>query len=148
MNELYNLTIVDSHVSFATEPWTLEMRDRWWDNRDEELPALVAEEAGRVIGITYGSRYRPKPAYKSSAETTIVLDESARGRGVGTRLLGALLDELTERSFHRAIAIISMPNDASIVLHKRLGYRMVGVMSETGFKLGRYWDVAMMEREL
>ena len=106
----------------------------------------------RKLGESSGSRtdHATDPSRRTTRrpETTIVLDESARGRGVGTRLLGALLDELTERSFHRAIAIISMPNDASIVLHKRLGYRMVGVMSETGFKLGRYWDVAMMEREL
>lgn len=148
MNEIYNPTIIDNHVSFATEPWTLEMRERWWDSRSDDLPVLVAEVDGRVVGVTYGSRYRPKSAYFSSVETTVVLDDDVHGRGLGTRLLGALLDELVERGFHRAIAIISMPNDASIALHHKLGYRTIGIMSEAGFKLGRYWDVAMLERVL
>ena len=148
MNEIYNQTIVDNYVSFAVDPWTIEMREQWWDARPDELPAMVLEVDGKVMGISFASRYRPKPAYNSSAETTIVLDAPVLGRGLGTRLLEALLEELTARGFHRAIAIISMPNDGSVALHLKLGYRMIGIMSETGHKLDRYWDVAMMEREL
>ncbi len=148
MNEIYNQTIVDNYVSFAVDPWTIEMREQWWDERPDELPTLVLEIEGEVMGVSFGSRYRPKAAYESSVETTIVLDSSVLGRGLGTRLLGALVDELTLRGFHRAIAIISLPNDGSVALHHKLGYRTIGIMSETGFKLGRYWDVAMMEREL
>lgn len=101
-----------------------------------------------MIGIAIGSRFRPKEAYRTSVETTIVLDDEARGRGVGTRLLGALLAELSERGFHRAVAHIALPNEASIALHHKLGYRSVGVLTEVGYKLGRYWDVATLEREL
>ena len=148
INEIYNQTIVDNYVSFAVEPWTIEMREQWLDERPDELPAMVVEIDGVVMGISYASRYRPKAAYNSSVETTIVLDSSVLGRGLGTNLLTALNDELTARGFHRAIAIIAMPNDGSVALHLKLGYRMIGIMSETGYKLDRYWDVAMMEREL
>ena len=148
LNDIYNLTIVDSHVSFTVEPWTLEKRLVWWDERPDDLPALVAERDGLVIGLAVGSRFRPKAAYRTSVETTIVLDEGTRGRGLGTRLLGALVEELAARGFHRAVAHIALPNDASIALHHKLGYRTVGVLTEVGHKLGRFWDVATLEREL
>lgn len=148
MNEIYNPTIIDNHVSFALDPWTMEARERWWDERPEGMPAMVAEVDGHVVGISHASCFRPISAYASSVETTIVLDEQVVGRGIGTKLLGALLDDLARLKFHRAMALISLPNDASVGLHRKLGYRPVGTMREIGFKLGRYWDVVLMEREL
>jgi phosphinothricin acetyltransferase len=148
MNTLYNPLIVDNHVSFAYEPFTLESRLAWWDARAPELPALVLEVDGAVVGMSFASRFRPKEAYNSSPETTIVLDESVHGRGCATRLLGALVEELVDRGFHRAEALISLPNDASVALHSKLGYRTVGTMSEVGFKMGRYWDAILMEKDL
>ena len=148
MNTLYNPLIVDNYVSFAYEPFTLESRLAWWDARAPELPTLVLEVDRAVVGMSFASRFRPKEAYNSSPETTIVLDEAVHGRGWGTRLLGALVDELAERGFHRAEALISLPNDASVALHTKLGYRIVGTMTEVGFKMDRYWDAILMEKDL
>ncbi|MCP3976834.1 MAG: N-acetyltransferase, partial [bacterium] len=120
INEIYNWTIFDNHVSFDIEPWDLERRTAWWQSRPEELDVLVAELDGLVVGITYSSFYRPKVAYRSTAETTIVLDTAYLGRGLGTTLLSAMLDRLKERRFHRAVAIIALPNDASVILHQKL----------------------------
>ena len=94
MDDLYNPLITDSHVSFSVEPWTIALREKWWYESPADLPALVAEVDGTVVGLTYESRYRPRPAYESSVETTIVLDPSAQGRGRGTRLLGTILEVL------------------------------------------------------
>jgi len=146
INEVYNWTIVDNHVSFNTEPWDVERRQLWWDGRPDELDCLVAEHNGYIVGVTYSSFYRPKQAYRSTAETTIVLDTDYLNRGIGSRLLGALLDRLQERGFHRAVAIVALPNDASVVLHERLGFRIVGTLSDAGHKLGRYWDTMILER--
>ncbi len=148
INEIYNWTIIDNHVSFDVEPFDAELRLAWWHARDPALPCLVAEEDGRVVGVSYASWYRPKAAYRSSAETTIVLGQSARGRGVGTALLGALCEHLTEAGFHRAIAIVALPNDASIALHHKLGYHTVGVLTEVGAKLGALWDTEILEKPL
>lgn len=148
MNALYNPLIVDNYVSFAYEPFTLESRLAWWDARPPELPALMLEVDGEVVGMAFASRYRPKEAYNSSPETTIVLDPSVHRRGYGAMLLGRLLEELTERGFHRAMALISLPNEGSVKLHEHLGYRSVGIMSEVGWKLDRYWDAILMEKEL
>jgi phosphinothricin acetyltransferase len=148
INTIYNWTIIDNHVSFEEEPWDLAKRRAWWEARPDGLDVLVAEWEGEVVGVTYSSFYRPKPAYRSSAETTVVLDTAHLGRGIGTRLLGALIERLRERGFHRAIAIIALPNDASIALHHALGYRTAGTLTEVGHKLGRHWDTALLELDL
>ena len=148
ITEIYNWTIVDNHVSFDTEPHDPDSRRRWWEARATELPCLVAELEGQVVGVTYASWYRPKLGYRSSVETTIVLRLDARGRRIGTRLLGQLLNRLASGGFHRAIAIIALPNDASVGLHRRLGYREVGVLTQVGTKMGRKWDTMLLEYDL
>ncbi len=110
--------------------------------------ALGAELDGRVVGVTYSSFYRPKPAYRSTAETTIVLDTDHLGRGLGSALLETLLARLRDRGFHRAVAIVALPNDASVALHQKLGYRIVGTLSEVGHKLDGYWGTMLLEAEL
>ena len=148
INEIYNWTIVDNYVSFDTEPWDEARRRRWWESRDENLDVLVAEVDGTVVGVAYSSYYRPKVAYRSSAETTIVLDTAYLGRGIGRMLLGALIDRVRARGFHRAIAIIALPNEASVALHHRLGFRTAGTLTEVGHKLDRYWDTILLELPL
>jgi len=148
INTIYNCTIVDSHVSFESDPWDIARRREWWDGRPDGLDVLVAEIEGQVVGVAYSSLYRPKPAYRSSVETTIVLDTGYLGRGIGTALLGSLIERLRERGFHRAIAIVALPNEASIALHHRLGYRTAGTLTEVGYKLGRHWDTTLLEIDL
>ncbi len=146
INSIYNWTIVGQHVSFDTEPWSLEERREWWEQRDPELCCLVLEgPGGQVLGVAYSSWFRPKVAYRSSVETTIVMDTGSRGRGLGRRLLAALLGRLRQQGLHRAVAMVSLPNDASVALHHGAGYREVGTFSEIGTKLGRKWDTLILE---
>ncbi len=146
--EIYNWAIIDNHVSFDTEPYTVENRLQWWRDREAELTCLVAEIDGEVVGVAYSSWYRPKAAYRSSMETTIALSAGARGQGVGTVLLGELLDRLATQGVHRAVAVVALPNEASIALHHKLGYQTIGVLTEVGYKLGRYWDTEILEKKL
>ena len=148
ITRIYDQYIVDSAVSFDVEPWPRERRLRWWDEHQghPRLVVLVAEEDGEVIGTAYSSWYRPKVAYETSVETSIVLDGGHLGRGLGRRLYGALLDDLAEAGTHRAYAVVALPNDASVALHHRLGFRDVGVEDECGWKLGRYWSTLTLEK--
>ena len=149
MNAIYNEYIVDSHVSFDTEPWTDGERSAWFERRSEAgYPILVAEVADTVVGSAWSGPWRDKAAYDQSVETTVVLDPGAVGRGVGPRLLSALLDRLAEDGFRIAISVIALPNDASIAVHRKLGYRDVGVLHDVGFKDGAYHDTMIMERQL
>lgn len=146
ITEIYDQYIVDSHVSFDTEPWTKQKRREWWQHYRGRV--LVAERDGVVFGAAYAGPYRHKMAYASSAETTVVLDPAATGEGVGAALLGALIELLGEQGVHRAIAIIALPNDASVAVHRKLGYREIGTLDEVGFKMGRYWSTVIMELHL
>lgn len=146
ITEIYNHYIVDSHVSFDAEPWTATRRRQWWEHYEGRV--LVAEQNGVVVGAAYAGRYRHKEAYASSVETTVVLDPTVTGTGLGTALLAALIELLREQGAHRAYAIVALPNDASVAVHRKLGYREIGVLDEVGYKLGRYWSTMLMELHL
>ena len=94
------------------------------------------------------SRFRVKPAYNNSVETTIYLNPDATGKGIGRRLYAALLDELTSTSVHRCYGVIALPNDASVRLHKQLGFTEAGHLTEVGYKFDRYWDTLWLEKRL
>lgn len=148
ITRVYDQYILGSAVSFDTEPWSRERREAWWADHEghPRLIVLVAEVEGEVVGAAYSSWYRPKTAYQRSVETSIVLDRGHVGAGLGTRLYGQLLDELAAAGTHRAYAVVTLPNEASVALHHRLGYRDVGVEDESGWKLGRYWSTLTLEK--
>jgi phosphinothricin acetyltransferase len=109
----------------------------------------VAEVSGEPAGYASSREFRAKAAYRQSVETTIYLDPEVVGRGLGRSLYGALLRILeSETSVHRAYAGIALPNEASVALHRGLGFRPVGTFHEAGHKFDRYWDVAWYEKDV
>jgi len=149
LNAIYNEYIVDSHVSFDLEPWSDEKRLEWFRSRVAAgYPFFVACAGDEVIGTSWSGPWRDKKAYQGSVESTVVLAPGSDGRGVGTVLYRTLIDALRSGGFHRAYAIIALPNDTSIALHLKLGYREVGVLEEAGFKDGTYHSTMLMELAL
>lgn len=147
INEIYNSYIVASHTSFDTEPWTLDERAKWYTryNTGGRYQVLVLLVGGVVAGFASSSPFRDKVAYETSVETTIVLDAAHTGAGLGSPLLQALLDSIRTEDIHRAYALIALPNEPSVTLHRRAGYRTVGVLDEVGHKLEAYHSVLIME---
>jgi len=148
---IYNHYVVESHVTFDTEPVAPVERRTWLAGFAAEGPyrLLVGEESGAVVGYACSSRFRPRPAYASSVETAVYLDPTRRGQGAGRELYAALLALLSaEPALHRAYAQIALPNPASVGLHEALGFRRVGTYREVGFKFDRFWDVASYEKAL
>lgn len=150
INEIYNTTIVDSHVSFDTEPWTGGQREAWFAAREGHPlhQVWVAEVEGVVVGTAYAGPWRDKAAYADAVETTIVLEPGVTGQGVGTALYTALLNALANAGAHRAYVIVALPNDASIAMHHRLGFRTIGVLDEVGEKMGTRWSTELLEKHL
>ena len=148
-NAIYNEYIVDSHVSFDTAPWTDEDRLEWLRRRHGDgYPVLVADRGGAIVGASWSGPWRDKAAYRGSVETTVVLAPGESGRGSGSMLYERLLDDLEAAGFHTAIAVIALPNDGSIALHRKFGYREVGVLDEVGYKDGAYHHTMLMQRRL
>lgn len=150
LNDLYNHYVVHTPITFDVEPSTLEARRAWFGQFESSGPRrlLVAEEGGRVCGYAGTLAFRPKAAYRTSAETTIYLHPDATGRGLGSRLYAALFEAVAGSGLHRAYAGITLPNERSIALHRSFGFRPVGVFREVGHKLGRFWDVQWFEKDL
>jgi phosphinothricin acetyltransferase len=149
INAIYNEYIVDSHVSFDTEPWTDAQRLAWYQRRiSDGYPVLVAVRNGSVVGAGWSGPWRDKAAYRRSVETTVVLAPGSSGAGIGSLLLGAVLEEVADAGFSLAIAIVALPNDGSVALHRKLGFTDVGVLEGVGFKDGAYHDTLILQKRL
>src|SRR5207237_142049 len=111
-------------------------------------PALVALESGQVVGFGALSPFRHRPAYATTVEDSVYVDRTWQGRGIGRQLLRDLVRLATEHGFHAMIGRIGGHNEASIALHRRCGFELVGVEREVGRKFGRWIDVVEMQRLL
>ena len=109
---------------------------------------LLAERGGSVAGYACGTRHREREAYRWSVETSVYVDPRFRRQGVATILYGALFAALAERGYCNAFAGVALPNDASIALHRRLGFEPIGVFRRIGHKFGAWHDVAWFQRRL
>ena len=109
---------------------------------------MVVAEEGALVGYAYGAPFRSRFAYRFTVETTIYLRAGAQGRGIGRKLYTPLLDLLERQGFTQAIGAIALPNDASVILHERIGFRHAGTYRQVGFKFGRWWDVGLWQRGL
>jgi len=150
LTEIYNHYILTTPATFDIEPFTVEQRMEWFSHYAASGPhrVLVAEAAGEILGATWSSQFRQKRAYDTTVETSVYCAPEATGQGIGTVLYEALFQALEGQPLRRAVAGITVPNEASVRLHERFGFRKVGTFSEVGNKFGRYWDVAWYEREL
>ena len=150
INDLYNHYVVESHCTFDLAPIDIESRREWFTHYADSgrYRILVAVDGDRVVGYASSSRFRPKPGYETSVETSIYLAAEAQGKGTGARLYERLFKALDGLDVHRAYAGIALPNPASIGLHERFGFKRVALFTEQGRKFGRYWDVAWYEKPL
>ena len=136
--------------SFEEVPPTVEtMAERRAAVRAQGLPYLVATQNGEILGYAYAGPFRPRPAYRYSLEDSIYVAPAAVGRGIGRRLLEALLARAEAWGARQMVAVIGdAANHGSICLHAALGFRMVGVYEAIGYKHGRWVDSVMMQRAL
>ncbi len=146
--DIYNDAVLNSIATFDTELARLDEYDGWLDERRHPYAVLVAEREGEVVGWAALKAFASKPSYRFTAENTVYVRADMRGKGVGKALLARLLEVAAENGFRTVIARIAAPNPASVRLHRRLGFRRVGVEREVGHKFGRWLDVVVMQRML
>jgi phosphinothricin acetyltransferase len=146
---IYNHYVLDTVVTFEEHPVSSrEMSDRIDKVLGDSLPYLVAVEDDTVVGYAYAAKWHQRSAYRYSVETTIYLDSSCVGKKLGSKLYSVLLDHLAERGMHVAMGGIALPNDRSVALHEKLGFKKVAHYAEVGFKFDRWIDVGYWQRVL
>lgn len=150
VHEIYAPEVSGGTASFELEPPSLaQMAERLATIEALGLPYLVAESEGRVAGFAYAGPYRPRAGYRYTVEDSVYVARWARERGIGRALLDAVIARATERGMRQMVAIIGdSAHIASVALHERAGFRMVGVLANVGFKLGRWLDTVIMQRPL
>ncbi len=109
---------------------------------------LVVEDDGIVVGFAYSDAFRMRPAYESTRETSIYLSPEVVGTGMGTVLYRRLLSLLSMDGIHVVVAVIALPNPASVALHERLGFEVVGTFNEVGRKFDRWIDTCWYQLKL
>ena len=148
--EIYAHYVLNGVASFEiTPPDANELKIRWQSIRDNGLPYLVIEQAGKIGGYAYASQFRPRPAYDNTVEDSVYVAEGMQGRGVGRALLAGLIERCEEGDWRQMIAVIGDINNAgSIALHRNLDFRETGTLEAVGFKLGQWVDTVLMQRAL
>jgi phosphinothricin acetyltransferase len=150
LTAIYNHYVVHTPITFDLRPLQPDERRAWFDEHQPTGPhrLLVAEEDSALLGYASTSRWRPKAAYDTTVESSVYVRADSHGRGIGRQLYSALFEAIADEDVHTIVAGVALPNDASVTLHERFGFRPVGIYREVGRKFDRFWDVAWFQRPL
>ncbi len=146
---IYNHYIERTIITFEEQPLHPETFARRIRETTARYPWLVLEDDGIVVGYAYASEWKSRSAFRYTVESSIYLHPQApRRKGYGRKLYGRLLSSLARQGYHRVIAAVTQPNDASMGLHECLGFTPAGYFHEVGYKFQRWIDVAYLELDL
>jgi phosphinothricin acetyltransferase len=145
---IYAPYVTDTAITFELEPPSAEEMAQRIVTAKQRHAWLVLEDDGRVVGYAYAGTFNPRAAYRWACEVSVYVELGRRRRGSGRALYEVLLPRLVERGFRTAAAGMTLPNDASMGLHRAMGFEPVGVYRRIGFKHGAWHDVAWAQRIL
>lgn len=150
ITDIYQQHVLHGTGTFEVDPPGIsDMRQRREDVLSKGLPYLVAVDGDLVLGYAYCNWFKPRPAYRYSAEDSIYLAPQATGAGFGRALLAELLSQAERAGVRKLIAVIGdSGNAASIGVHRSAGFANVGVLTSCGWKFDRWLDVVLMDKAL
>jgi len=144
--DLTNIYINTTAIHFGTDPQDAAYFEKLWTSTRDRYPWLTATtDDGAFAGYAKAGVWRDRAAYFLTPEVGIYISPSAQGKGIGTTLYRALLDELKSRGFHSAIGGITLPNEPSVRLHESVGFVHVGTVKHAGWKFGAWHDVGFWQ---
>ena len=149
ITRIYGHYVRETVITFDTDaPGEAAMAEKFGHLLDLGHPLIVVENAGQVLGYAYASVYRPRAAYRFTAEDSIYLAPQAVGKGIGGGLLERLLEDSRAFGFKQMLAVIAAERANSIRLHEKQGFRMIGTYEALGFKFDRWLDIVHTQRAL
>ena len=146
--QIWNHEVLETDHTTDTEPRDPASQRAWLLAHDADHPVIVAASGFEILGYGALSPYRPKPAFRRTVEDSVYVKAGHRGRGLGSAVLGRLLDLACASGHHAVIARVTGVNTTSLALHRRHGFERVGLERETALKHGRWLDVVVMEKLL
>jgi L-amino acid N-acyltransferase YncA len=145
---IYNREVLEGTATFDLRPRSPEDQRLWLTDRSGAHAVMVAVDGDEVLGFGSLSAYRDRPAYSTTVEDSVYVAPGHQGKGVGRAVLEALVEAAELRGFHTVIGRIAGGNEASIALHRRCGFEVVGVEREVGRKFRRWLDVTIVQKVL
>ena len=147
---IYAHHVLHGTGTFETDPPSeLEMATRRADVLSKGLPYLVVEDSNGMLGFAYCNWFKPRPAYRYSAEDSIYLAPITQGKGLGKSLLVELMAQAERCGVRKLIAVIGdSANLGSVGVHRACGFQHVGVLADCGWKFDRWLDVVLMDRSI
>jgi len=148
IREIYNYEVLNGTSTFDLEPRSSAAQQAWLRDRSGVHAVLVATsdgDDGSVVGYASLSPFHARPAYNTTVEDSVYVHADHRGCGVGRALLVELTALAQSHGFHTVIARISGGNEASVAVHRSVGFAVAGVEREVGRKFGRWLDVTLMQ---
>ena len=150
LTEIYNYHVQNGYSTFQTKPKTVEEKMKAFKkfSRTGPYQMLVAERDNKVVGSASSFRYRQDPAFDRTVETGIYIDHEMINTGIGSHLYSSLFEILSKEDLHLAVAGIALPNDGSVALHEKFGFKKVGVFDEYAFVSGKYYSSIWLQKRL
>lgn len=147
---IYAHHVLNCTGSFELDPPDMaEIAKRMETTTTAGFPYIVAELDGKITGYAYAGPYRPRPAYRFTAENSIYVHPDYIGSGVGSLLMAELIDRCEKLGLRQMVAVIGdSANTASLKLHRKFGFVETGLLKDIGYKFGRWLDVVLMQRNL
>ena len=143
--EIYNYYVENTTFTGDETPFSEEHMKNKIKDISKDYPWLVLEENSQILGYIYLNQWRFKSAYRHSAELSVYIRNGVRTKGLGSKLFTSLLEELKKKNLHTIISAIVLPNNASINLHEKFGFKKVAHFSEVGYKFEKWLDLGYWE---
>ena len=146
--DIYNYYVKNTIVTFDNIPFTVEAFKTKIETISKSFPFIVFEEKNKILGYAYANKWREKPAYKNTVESTVYLHYEAQGKQIGTKLYAELLAQLKNENYHVIVGGLTLPNKASVKLHEKFGFKQVAHFKEVGYKFNKWLDVGFWQLNL
>lgn len=146
--DIYNYYVLNTIVTFDDVPFSVDSFKEKIETVSKAYPFIVFEEDNKILGYAYANKWREKPAYKHTVESTVYLHHEAQGKQIGSKLYAELLKQLKAQNYHVIIGGLTLPNETSVKLHEKFGFKQVAHFKEVGLKFNKWLDVGFWQLTL
>lgn len=146
--DIYSHYIENTAISFETETPTLIDFSNRLDAIIKVYPYLVYMRNDKIIGYAYASKHKDRAAYRYDIDVSVYIKNDLQSQGIGTALYNNLFEILSGNKYYNAYAGITLPNEKSIALHYKFGFKEIGIHHNTGYKFNKWHDVMWLEKQL